>query len=704
MKRNWKIILLTGIILLVVIFLAVNLYNSGKKELLSQFRENQFIHAQHISIQIESFFLHHLWSLQDLSASVLRQSDDLKKKEASIQDNFHARLGHKEKAYIKSISLHDEVGSIIYSTNKDIIGLNDRQSEYFIWAKKKENWEKVFVWPLFKTPTPRFILAIPLYDGTINREDRLQADGKFAGVLSLTVDLKEFLTDQLGLAVPRTDPHQVWIIDKEGRLLFQSEHQGMVLRNIFQRDESCNQGHISFEYAERILKERHGLVGYKLRNGPEKLAAFAPLEFENISWIVVVNSPFDEVTAFTLKSLQGYTVLLGIVIFALIGGSTLIIRNDRFKVKAEEEVKHWREKQSLEDRIRRSEQLYRTIVETAHDTIWMLDPEGKLTFVNKSTEETSGYQASELMGKSFEVFLHPEDLTKAREGFQRILKGQSYSDEIRVHSKDGKIQRLSVNTIPLYAGGRVIGMASFGRDVTEQKESEAALRESEKQLRHLSSQLLTAQETERQRISRELHDELGQALTLMKIRLRFIENELGGEQAVIREEFQDILQYIDQVIENVRRLSRDLSPSILEDLGLTAALQWLVSNFIKRDAIKVSLEITDIDDLFSQDRQIIIYRILQEALTNIGKHADAKNVSVVTQKHDGRVSLCIKDDGKGFDVARDAMREPSERGLGLAIIDGRARMLGASLDLWSQEGKGTQITLSIPTDKGGSPE
>jgi signal transduction histidine kinase len=190
----------------------------------------------------------------------------------------------------------------------------------------------------------------------------------------------------------------------------------------------------------------------------------------------------------------------------------------------------------------------------------------------------------------------------------------------------------------------------------------------------------------------------------MKIRLRFIENELGGEQAVIREEFQDILQYIDQVIENVRRLSRDLSPSILEDLGLTAALQWLVSNFIKRDAIKVSLEITDIDDLFSQDRQIIIYRILQEALTNIGKHADAKNVSVVTQKHDGRVSLCIKDDGKGFDVARDAMREPSERGLGLAIIDGRARMLGASLDLWSQEGKGTQITLSIPTDKGGNSE
>ena len=229
------------------------------------------------------------------------------------------------------------------------------------------------------------------------------------------------------------------------------------------------------------------------------------------------------------------------------------------------------------------------------------------------------------------------------------------------------------------------------------------MRESEIQLRHLSSQLLTAQETERRRISRELHDELGQALTLMKIRLRSIEKELGKKQAGMREECQNILQYIDQIIENVRRLSRDLSPSILEDLGLTAALRWLIDNFIKNDSIQVSLDIPDIDDLFSQDRQIIIYRILQEALTNIGKHAHARNVSVATQKYDGKVSFCIHDDGKGFDLAQAAMRKPPERGLGLAIMDERARMLGGSLEIWSQEGKGTRITLNIPTENPLSP-
>jgi PAS domain S-box-containing protein len=537
---------------------------------------------------------------------------------------------------------------------------------------------------------------MPLYEGAINGKARLAADKKFTGVLSLTVDLKEFLVDQLGFSTPDMNLRQVWIMDKEGRLLFQSEHQGMILRNIFQRDESCNQCHFSFDYAERILKEGHGLVGYKLRNGPEKLAAFARLELENISWIVVANSPFDEVTAFSLKSLQGYMALLGVVVFALIGGSTLIIRNDRLKVKAEEEVKHWQEKQSLEERIRRSEELYRTIVESAHDIIWMLDPEGKLTFVNKSGEETSGYQASELIGKSFELFLHPEDLTKAREEFQRILEGHPRSDEIRIRSKDGKVLRLSVNTIPLYAEGKAAGTASFARDITQEKQAEDALRESEKQLRHLSSQLLTAQETERRRISQELHDELGQALTLMKMRLRFVEKELGKGQATIREECQNLFRYIDQIIENVRRLSRDLSPSILEDFGLTAALRWLIDNFRKNDSIQASLDIPDINDLFSPDRQIIIYRIIQEALTNIGKHSQAQNVSVITQKQDGQVSFIIRDDGTGFDSIRAAMREPPERGLGLAIMDERARMLGGSLDIRSQEGKGTRITLSVP--------
>ena len=114
------------------------------------------------------------------------------------------------------------------------------------------------------------------------------------------------------------------------------------------------------------------------------------------------------------------------------------------------------------------------------------------------------------------------------------------------------------------------------------------------------------------------------------------------------------------------------------------------------------MDISDIDDLFSQDRQIIIYRILQETLTNIGKHARARDVSLAVQKYAGRVSFSIHDDGKGFDPPQVAMKKPSERGLGLAIMEERAQMLGGSLEIWSEEGKGTRITLNMPMDNKGN--
>ena len=141
-------------------------------------------------------------------------------------------------------------------------------------------------------------------------------------------------------------------------------------------------------------------------------------------------------------------------------------------------------------------------------------------------------------------------------------------------------------------------------------------------------------------------------------------NNLHEGSGKVREECERILQYIDQVIENVRRLSRDLTPSILEDLGLSAAIRLADRQFRQELIISiVTPDIVDIDHLFSQDAQIIIYRILQEAFTNIGKHAQAKNVSVMVKKHDDRVSFLVKDDGRGFDVMQVATRDATEKGL-----------------------------------------
>jgi hypothetical protein len=271
--------------------------------------------------------------------------------------------------------------------------------------------------------------------------------------------------------------------------------------------------------------------------------------------------------------------------------------------------------------------------------------------------------------------------------------------------KDGHAIFTLVSSQPIFDDqGQFKGSFGIITGITERKRAEEALRQSEKQLRHLSVQLLTAQETERKRISRELHDELGQALTVMKLHINYIEKNLEEQQTELKEECEKAVEYIDQVIENVRRLSRDLSPIILEDFGLSAAIRWLVGNFAKRYAIKVALDMADIDTMISPDAHTSVYRIVQEALTNIGKHSQATNVSLTVREDTGFVWFSIEDDGKGFDAINAATNHFEEKGLGLATMKGRARMLGGTLLVRAKEGKGTRISLSIPvTDGGGKP-
>ncbi len=375
--------------------------------------------------------------------------------------------------------------------------------------------------------------------------------------------------------------------------------------------------------------------------------------------------------------------------------------NYRLIFRAKEELKHWREKRSLEEKIRQSEILYRTIVETAHDVIWILNEGGYFTFVNKRAEAVLGYPVSGWMGKNISSFIHPEDLSKLKTNLLKTMGTSLQQSECRFFGKDGKVTILSVNTASLYDGNGISGTVSFGRDITEKKQAEKALKESERQLHYLSSQLLTAQETERRRISRELHDELGGALAVLKLRLNLIEKNLHPDQTRPREVCIQTLQYVDQIIENVHRLNKDLSPNVLEDLGLTAALRWLIANFKKNYGIEVMGDLVEVDHLFSENSRIIVYRMIQEALNNIGKHSGAKHVTVKVENHNGQVSCLVEDDGKGFDVLQVISKNPSEKGLGLATMEERARMLGGTVHLWSEEGKGTQIRFSIPLEKSG---
>jgi len=234
----------------------------------------------------------------------------------------------------------------------------------------------------------------------------------------------------------------------------------------------------------------------------------------------------------------------------------------------------------------------------------------------------------------------------------------------------------------------------------EHKKTEAALRESEARSHALSTRLLTAQETERRRISTELHDELGHALAYLKIQVGVLQKELRADQAIIRAECATLTEFIDKTIENVRRLSRDLSPSILEDLGLSAALHWLVDTCVGNYETQVTSAVPHLDQLLTPSEQILVYRIVQEALTNVQKHAGARHVRLVIQAQADRLDIAVSDDGRGLRKERVAAQPPDppcgHRGLGMTTMRERAQMLGGMLQVCSEEGKGTQILLALP--------
>ena len=242
-------------------------------------------------------------------------------------------------------------------------------------------------------------------------------------------------------------------------------------------------------------------------------------------------------------------------------------------------------------------------------------------------------------------------------------------------------------------------MALRGR--AEQRRAEEALKESEQELRRLASQLLSIQEKERRRVARELHDELGQALTVLKINLVAIEDKLAPDQQHLKASCEHNLSYIDTVIENVRRLSWDLSPSSLEDLGLSAALGYLVDETCRNHNMQSEVVMDEIDHLFTPEIQINIYRIFQESLTNVVKHARASLVSVNVAREDGKVSFTIRDNGRGFNLKQAMSGKVAKKSLGLTAMNERALMARGSLQISSRKGRGTTIAFSIPTAKRG---
>lgn len=357
------------------------------------------------------------------------------------------------------------------------------------------------------------------------------------------------------------------------------------------------------------------------------------------------------------------------------------------------------EKLKFKQRLQESETKYRTIFETTAAAKFIVEKDTTISLVNKEFERLTGCFKKQIEGKkSLLEFLVEEDKEKVS-GYHHLRRIDPLSApshyECRFIGSKGQIRDGYV-TVAMLPGTSKSVVSLL--DITDRKRVEKSLHESERRSRHLSSQLLAAQETERRRISMEIHDELGPSLALLKIRLNAIADKLRKDQGKLKREVSNANDVIVQLIEDTRRLSRDLSPSIIQDLKISGTLKWMLHDFEKHTHIDVSLDMENIDDRFGIDEQLILYRIFQEALNNVRKHAHARHVGVVIQQKDDCVVIRIEDDGKGFDLEETLNQHMTERGMGLLAIDERARMLRGTLNLISQKNRGTWINLTIPVN------
>jgi len=244
-------------------------------------------------------------------------------------------------------------------------------------------------------------------------------------------------------------------------------------------------------------------------------------------------------------------------------------------------------------------------------------------------------------------------------------------------------------------------VAQLKEEVRDRLQAEESLKESEARLRHFSLRLLDAQERERKRIASELHDELGHALLTIKLQLRALERGLTPEQKKLAEDIETLYPFIDGVLNNVRRLYFDLSPGNLEDLGLTGALRQMLDVFAKKHKdIRWQIRLDNLDREFPPLTQAVIYRIVQEILTNIAKHAKPSRVSVRVKRNPTAALFTVEDNGCGFDTSRIHSPDDPNRGLGLAAMDERVRLQGGTLEIISRENQGTRIAVTLPLGAG----
>jgi PAS domain S-box-containing protein len=376
------------------------------------------------------------------------------------------------------------------------------------------------------------------------------------------------------------------------------------------------------------------------------------------------------------------------MVVLLAGGSWSVARTGARRKQAEEELQG-------------SEERYRALIDLGTEVgeaIVMLQDteqrEGVQTFASDEWPRITGYSKEELLGMSFFDLVHPGDRRASIDRHRRKMVGESMPGlyELSILRKDGTEAPVELTSAyTTYKGQRA--NVVFIRDITARRQAEQELRRSESRLRLLSQRLVHSQEEERSRIARELHDQLGQELVATKIEaISLAEQQVNSS---LGKRAWALVNSVERLIGTVHRTSVNLRPAMLDKLGFVQAACWYAKDFEKRTHISCAVDIVNIEEeAINNSKEMIIaaYRILQEALTNVLKHAKATQAQIRIIKKKNNLILCISDNGVGIDTNRLA----DETSLGLLGMRERALFIGGTVKIRSRPNLGTEVTARLP--------
>jgi len=361
-------------------------------------------------------------------------------------------------------------------------------------------------------------------------------------------------------------------------------------------------------------------------------------------------------------------------------------------------IKDISERKKSEIELRESESKYKMLFNNANDAVFVTQLSDEKSYgdfieVNEVACTRLGYTKEEFLQLSPSAIVSQKDIYDFNLNMDRLFKERHVVYDLVHRAKDKKLIPVEINSHLFFYNDKPT-VLSIARDITERKQAEEKLKRTSKLLRELATHLQSIREEERTMIAQEIHDELGQVLTALKIQISLLAKKLNKNQESLKAKINSLSDMIDASVESVQKISAKLRPGILDELGLIAAIEWQTEEFEKLTNIKCSIVLPKEELILEKDKSTAIFRIFQEALTNIARHSQATKAQISLLNHQSYISLEIQDNGKG--ITQDQIKD--FKSLGIHGMEERAMVFGGQVYIEGIAGKGTTVKVEIPID------